>query len=294
MDSIEFLHYQPDSGIAIILLSRDKDSKTQLQELGTNEIRMGSTYIKFSTIIHLDQYQRDNIVFNVIDARDARMKVERKSNKRKMVEHDQNENETSNEPHSKVFKPGYGTEEAANKDTTSPEETPSAGFSTDVPKLEPKEEPKELETEDMKTELGESKTFEEISDALKPGIKSEKMMNEEKAKEGVYQTETEKNKAWENLQNSISNQNLKNKESDQFPDQDWKNLTKLLAKWREEDMVGYTGSIEVQRKLIKNISNDRCNQIDRKTFVNDMEKILPFRARLKVGTRSSDGVSIFR
>ena len=282
MDSIEFLHYQPDSGIAIILLSRDKDSKTQLQELGTNEIRMGSTYIKFSTIIHLDQYHRDNLVHKVINARDARMKVERKSNKRKIVEHDQNENETSNEPHSKVFKPGYGTEEAANKDTTSPEETPSAGFSTDVPKLEPKEEPKELETEDMKTELGESKTFEEISDALKPGIKSEKMMNEEKAKEGVYQTETEKKKAWENLQNSVSNQNLKNKESDPFPDQDWKNLTKLLAKWREEDMVGYTGSIEVQRKLIKNISNDRCNQIDRKTFVNDIEKILPFRARLKV------------
>ena len=303
MDSIEFLHYQPDSGIAIILLSRDKDSKTQLQELGTNEIRMGSTYIKFSTIIHLDQYHRDNLVHKVINARDARMKVERKSNKRKIVEHDQNENETSNEPHSKVFKPGYGTEEAANKDTTSPEETPSAGFSTDVPKLEPKEEPKELETEDMKTELGESKTFEEISDALKPGIKSEKMINEDnnesedeilvakviktadninKAKDGVYQTETEKKKAWENLQNSVSNQNLKNKESDPFPDQDWKNLTKLLAKWREEDMVGYTGSIEVQRKLIKNISNDRCNQIDRKTFVNDMEKILPFRARLKV------------
>ena len=267
----------------MILLQTDKDSKTQLQQLGTHQIRMGSTYIKFSTIIHLDQYHRDNVVYNVID---ARTKVERMSNKRKLVEYDRNKNETRKEPLSKIFKPDDGTGEGGNKDTTSPEEIPSAGPSTKsaaettVPKLEPKEEPKELETEkDMKTELGESNAFEELSDALKPGIKSEKMMNEEKnesedeffvakaeviptaedtAKKDIYQADTEKEKAWEKL-------------------------TKLLAEWKAEDMLGYTGSIEVQRKLIKSVSNDRCNQIERKTFVNDIDKILPFRARLKVG-----------
>ena len=132
-------------------MKRDKDSKTQLQQLGTNEIQMGSTYIKFSTIIHLDRYHRDNVVHKVIDARDARMKVERMSNKRKVAEYDQDKNEKRNEPLSKIFKPGelngltnleansdalqeaendHTAEvvtEGANKDTTSLEETPSAG-----------------------------------------------------------------------------------------------------------------------------------------------------------------------
>ena len=41
-ETIEFLQYQPDSGSAIIFLKRDRDSKSQLEQLGTNEIQIGS------------------------------------------------------------------------------------------------------------------------------------------------------------------------------------------------------------------------------------------------------------
>ena len=85
---------------------------------------MGSTCIKFSTIVHLDQFHRDNIVHKIIDARDAQMKLKRMSNKRKIVE-------SRNEPLSKIFKRGDGTADGANEDTTSTEETPSAGPSTE-------------------------------------------------------------------------------------------------------------------------------------------------------------------
>ena len=61
-----------------------------------------------------------------------------------------------------------------------------------------------------------------------------------------------------------------------------KTWEKLLAERRAEDKLGYTGPIEVQKKLIKSVSNDRCHQTDRKIIVNDVSKILPFRARLKV------------
>ena len=333
-------------------MKRDKDSKTQLQQLGTNEIQMGSTYIKFSTILHLDPYHRDNVVQKVVDAREARMKVERMSNKRKVVEYAEDKNESRNEPLSKIFKPSEITSlgasaevikeaeivpEATNQATTGPEDNPSAGPTAEkvdkvqnVPKLEPKEEletafknipqgfkyngivemPKE---EEMKTETDEPKTYEEISDALKPEIKENQEKSEsedeffvvdedafevvdelneakpeveskgedaKKAKAGVYQSEAEKKKAWESLRTSVSSQNQEIQKSNQ-------NWEKLLAEWKVEDKLGYSGPIEIQTKLIKSVSNDRCHQIDRKTFVNDEAKILPFRARLKVGSRTS-------
>ena len=61
--------------------------------------------MRFSTILHLDSYHRDNVVNKVIDARDARRKVERMSNKRKFVEYAEDKNETRNESLSKIFKP---------------------------------------------------------------------------------------------------------------------------------------------------------------------------------------------
>ena len=41
-ETIEFLQYQPDSGSAIIFLKRDRDSKSLLERLGTNEVKIGS------------------------------------------------------------------------------------------------------------------------------------------------------------------------------------------------------------------------------------------------------------
>ena len=320
-------------------------------------------YMKFSTILHLDSYHRDITVNKLIDARDARRKVERMSNKRKVVEYAEDKDETRNEPLSKIFKPSELNDLTSLKESdevetatsgvaegtegvsgtpSAPKSSPTVGPQAEIsdkvqniPKLEPKKEPNELETafknipegykyngiveipkeEDMKTESEEPQTYEEISDALKPEVKSEENLNQENngsedeffvvdeeafevvdelaeakpeaetwaehedkniTKKVGYQTETEKKKAWENLRRSVSNRNLENQES--------KNFEKLLAEWKAEDKFGYTGPIEVQTKLIKSVSNDRCHQIERKTFVNDVAKILPFRARLKVGT----------
>ena len=136
--------------------------------------------MRFSTILHLDSRHRDNVVNKVIDARDARRKVERMSNKRKVVEYAEDKNETKNEPLSKIFKPSELNDLTSLKDSNEvemvtaddsegtvdgPKGTEDASGTTiapgnrpigpepeisdkvqSIPKLEPKKEPKELET----------------------------------------------------------------------------------------------------------------------------------------------------
>ena len=299
--------------------------------------------MKFSTILHLDSYHRDNVVNKVIDARDARRKVERMSNKRKVVEYAEDKNETRNEPLSKIFKPSELNDFTGLKDNVEveivtvngPEVTEVVSGATSIPdsrptgpqpeisdrvqsipKLEPKKEPKELETafknipegykyngivempkeEDMKTETEEPQTYEEISDALKPEVKSEENLNPEnnESEDEFFVVDEEAFEVVDELDEA--NPEVETKAEDEMKKADYQlrtekkkagaNLKKswetLLAEWKTEDKFGYTGPIEVQQKLIKSVSNDRCHQIDRTTFVNDVAKILPFRARLKV------------
>ena len=294
--------------------------------------------MRFSTILHLDSYHRDNVVNKVIDARDARRKVERMSNKRKVVEYAEDKNETRNEPLSKIFKPSELNDLTSPKDsnevemvtvgvsegiesTSVPKSSSTVGPEPEIsdkvqsiPKLEPKKEPRELETafknipegykyngivempkeEDMKTETEEPQTYEEISDALKPEVKSEENLNPENNEsedeffvvdEDAFEVVDELNEANPEAETTAEDRVKKSHyvSSDyQMRTEKKKPWEKLLAEWRAEDKLGYTGPIEVQKKLIKSVSNDRCHQIDRKIFVNDIAKILPFRARLKV------------
>ena len=291
-----------------------------------------SKYMRFSTILHLDSYHRDNVVNKVIDARDARRKVERMSNKRKVVEYAEDKNKTRNEPLSKIFKPSELNDLTSLKDSNEvemvtagganvPKNSPTVGPEPEIsdkvqsiPKLEPKKEPKELETafknipegykyngivempkeEDMKTETEEPQTYEEISDALKPEIKSEENLNQEnnESEDEFFVVDEEAFEVVDELDEANPEAETKAEyrvKKSHYVSSDYQMRTekkkpweKLLAEWRTEDKLGYTGPIEVQKKLIKSVSNDRCHQTDRKIFVNDVAKILPFRARLKV------------
>ena len=148
--------------------------------------------------------------------------------------------------------------------------------------------------EDMKTETEEPQTNEEISDALKPEVKSEEILNQENNEsedeffvvdEEAFEVVDELNEANPEAKAMAEDRVKKSHyvSSDyQMRTEKKKPWEKLLAEWRAEDKLGYTGPIEVQKKLIKSVSNDRCHQTDRKIFVNDIAKILPFRARLKV------------
>ena len=85
--------------------------------------------MKFSTILHLDSYHRDNVVNKVIDVKDARRKVERMSNKRKVVEYAEDKNETRNEPLSKILKPSELNDLTNSKDSDKVEKD-SGGVTT--------------------------------------------------------------------------------------------------------------------------------------------------------------------
>ena len=133
--------------------------------------------MKFSTILHLNSYHRDYVVNKVIDARDARRKIERMSNKRKVVEYAERKHEARNEPLSKIFKPSELNDLTSVKDSDDVEMVTAGVFEgtvdgpesiegasvpkssstvgpepeisdkvQSIPKLEPKKEPKELET----------------------------------------------------------------------------------------------------------------------------------------------------
>ena len=53
--------------------------------------------------------------------------------------------------------------------------------------------------------------------------------------------------------------------------------TSLTDFLKAEDKISHGGPPEAQIKSIKNVTNERCNQLDRHLFVNDVEKSKDFR-----------------
>ena len=314
-------------------MKRDKDSKSQLERLGTNEIQIGSQagfekkfdrwrsrvesferldqsqlgpanssskhqfenpsqYMKFSTILHLDSYHRDITVNKLIDARDARRKVERMSNKRKVVEYAEDKDETRNEPLSKIFKPSELNDLTSLKDsdevetvndgvaegtegvsgaTTAPKSSPTVGPQAEIsdkvqsiPKLEPKKEPNELET-----------AFKNIPEGYKYNV--------------CKVTKQEANGNGDNSRNLVSSScksilNILTTGEMETPL--IKDHFELLKRWQIEDsdkkFVGgqaYIAKLKNQARktgLIKRRWSERLNALKKCYIVTKSENILPF------------------
>ena len=173
-------------------MAKDIDANSQLKKLGSNEIQIGSEFIKFSSIYHLGLYDRDEIVIDFIDARQGtREKINtthaKMNNKRKADENDG----LLTEPPSKIIKQEELTSHQTGNEGLQDSENMPELIGPDVkeedrkneglPELEPKIEGLERSKEDMKTETDEVDMDEEVNlsdgttEELKSEIKSEDM-----------------------------------------------------------------------------------------------------------------------
>ena len=173
-------------------MAEDIDANSQLKKLGSNEIKIGSEFMKFSAVHQLESYDRDEIVIDFIDARQGiRDKINtthaKMTNKRKAIGNDA----LLTEPPTKIIKQEeFTSHHKSNEGLQDSEDIPKLicpdvkeeDKGTDgIPELEPKLEPELLVPEDMKTETEEMNTHEEVNSSddlteeLKSEIKSEEM-----------------------------------------------------------------------------------------------------------------------
>ena len=177
-------------------MAKDIDANSQLKKLGSNEIQIGSEFVKFSSIYHLGLYDRDEIVIDFIDSRqDTHEKINtthaKMNNKRKADENDG----LLTEPPSKIIKQEELTSHQTGNEGLQDSENMPELIGPDVkeedrkneglPELEPKIEGLERSKEDMKTETDEVDMDEEVNlsdgttEELKSEIKSEDMTESE-------------------------------------------------------------------------------------------------------------------
>ena len=176
-------------------MAKDIDANSQLKKLGSNEIQIGSEFMKFSSIYDLGLYDRDEIVIDFIDARQGtREKINtthaKMNNKRKADENDG----LLTEPPSKIIKPEELTSHQTGNEGLQDSENMPELIGPDVkeedrkneglPELEPKIEGLER-SKGMKTETDEVDMDEEVNlsdgttEELKSEIKSEDMTESE-------------------------------------------------------------------------------------------------------------------